>query len=359
MTGQAERTRDFFISYNHQDETWAKWIAQNLEKEGYSVYIQAWDFLPGGNFVVDMQNAAANSRRTLAILSPTYLASLYSTAEWAAAFVQDPTSEKRLLIPVRVQPCDLTGLHKAIVYIDLVGKSEPEAHSTLLQGIAGVQQRPTSPQVFPGTPAPIFPPAVSPAVPDTSPAQSGISDAVILKNPTRHEISEQFRKREGLIVVRGLNARGLKDRMAPIYSEMLPSETKLLYTDFDTYPDAQFNDVEAYFKALAADVASSLRIDFNLSKHWKRRLGPQSNMLNFVRDYMMTTTEGILLWRVHHVDRLVSADFSDDAFSFFRVLYNEGWERLIMVLCCYNDPNTFIKNAQMSPFNVGVRLEFA
>jgi|SRR5579871_294625 len=180
---------------------------------------------------------------------------------------------------------------------------------------------------------------------------------IVLKNPTRQEISEQFRKREGLVVVRGLSSKGLRDHMTPIYREVLPSETKFLYTDLEIYSDEQLSNAEGYFKALAADVAASLSIDFNLNEHWKRRLGPQQNMINFVHDFL-TATSSILLWRVHHVDRLVDTNFSDNAFSFFRVLYNEGWDRLIMVLCCYADPNTFIRNTRMSPFNVGVRLEF-
>lgn len=46
--------KDFFISYTGNDRPWAEWIAWVLEEAGYSVVIQAWDFRPGGNFVLDM-----------------------------------------------------------------------------------------------------------------------------------------------------------------------------------------------------------------------------------------------------------------------------------------------------------------
>ena len=49
--------KDFFISYNRNDKQWAEWVAWILEDEGYSVVIQAWDFRPGGNFVLDMHRA--------------------------------------------------------------------------------------------------------------------------------------------------------------------------------------------------------------------------------------------------------------------------------------------------------------
>ena len=44
--------KDFFISYNGADQRWAEWIAWQLEEANYSVILQAWDFLPGSNFVV-------------------------------------------------------------------------------------------------------------------------------------------------------------------------------------------------------------------------------------------------------------------------------------------------------------------
>jgi hypothetical protein len=130
--------KDFFISYNSADKDRAEWIAWQLEEAGYTAIIQAWDFGPGQNFVLAMQKAATEAKRTIAVLSPNYLNAKFTAPEWAAAFVQDPTGEQRLLIPVRVEPVELTGLLKPIVYIDLVGITEKsEARDILLKGISG------------------------------------------------------------------------------------------------------------------------------------------------------------------------------------------------------------------------------
>ncbi|MCI0494199.1 toll/interleukin-1 receptor domain-containing protein, partial [candidate division KSB1 bacterium] len=147
--------QDFFISYNSADEHWAEWIAWQLEEAGYSVIIQAWDFKAGENFVLEMQQAAAGCERTIAVLSTNYLNALYTQPEWAAAFAQDPTGEKRTLIPIRIQPCDLKGLQKAIIYIDLVGLKEEEAKNRLLSKIKTERAKPTIEPMFPGdrTPA--------------------------------------------------------------------------------------------------------------------------------------------------------------------------------------------------------------
>ena len=81
---------DFFVSYTSADKAWAEWIGYVLEEEGFTAVIQAWDFRPGSNFVLEMQRAATEADRTIMVLSPDYLKSQFASPEWAAAFAQDP-----------------------------------------------------------------------------------------------------------------------------------------------------------------------------------------------------------------------------------------------------------------------------
>jgi tetratricopeptide (TPR) repeat protein len=142
--------KDFFISYNNADKTWAEWTAWTLEEAGYSTILQAWDFRPGSNFVLEMQRAASEAERTIAILSPAYLNASYTQPELAAAYVQDPTGEKGTFIPVRVQIFDLKGLLPAIIHIDLVDLNETAAKEALLQGIKQERIKPLVEPAFPG-----------------------------------------------------------------------------------------------------------------------------------------------------------------------------------------------------------------
>lgn len=157
-----EPQKDFFISYNKADKAWAEWIAWQLEAEGFSVIIQAWDFLPGSNFVLDMHKAAEQARRTIAVLSQDYLDAVYTQPEWAAAFVQDPEGIKGTLIPVRVRDCKMKGLLKAIVYIDFIGLEERIARQALLTGVRYKRSKPLKPPSFPGTDKPKFPGTLDP-----------------------------------------------------------------------------------------------------------------------------------------------------------------------------------------------------
>jgi hypothetical protein len=150
--------KDFFVSYTSADRTWAEWIAWQLEGAGYSVVIQAWDFRPGENFVVEMQTAAAEAERTLLVLSDDYLKSAFGRSEWAAAFAQDPTGASRRVVPVRVRPCEPDGLLRAIIFVDLVGLSDEDARTRLLEGVEDDRAKPETAPVFPGGDGgPLFP----------------------------------------------------------------------------------------------------------------------------------------------------------------------------------------------------------
>jgi hypothetical protein len=162
---------DFFISYNSRDKHWAEWICWQLEDAGYSTVIQAWDFRPGANFVVEMQDALTKASRILAVLSPNYLESSFAFAEWAAAFAHDPRGTARKFVPVRVEGCQPEGLLGQVVYIDLVGRDENSAKKELLDGLKLSRARPSSP---PGFPAPDR--RVAPEFPIEKPAEGAAGD---------------------------------------------------------------------------------------------------------------------------------------------------------------------------------------
>ncbi len=165
-----DEPKDFFISYNKADREWAEWIAWQLEAEGYTTVLQAWDFLAGGNFVLDMDTAATKATRTIAVLSPDYLDSKFTRAEWAAAFRNDPIGEQGLLLPIRVRPCDVEGLLGQIVYIDLVGQDEAAARATLLHSVKHERRKPTSPPIFPFSKQPAPHSSKRPSFPGALPA---------------------------------------------------------------------------------------------------------------------------------------------------------------------------------------------
>lgn len=143
---------DFFITYNGKDENWATWIAATLEGKGYMTTLQAWDFRPGDDFMAAMDRALATCRHTLGVLSPNYLTSVFTRAEWTAAYRQSLLGKPRGFIPVRVAPCEVAPLLGPLSYIDLVGVEEPEALRRLLEGVAERVERVPGDPGYPGRP---------------------------------------------------------------------------------------------------------------------------------------------------------------------------------------------------------------
>jgi len=170
MAENAQRSQaDFFVSYSPADEGWASWIAWELEKAGYRTVLQAWDFVPGTNFIDFMDRGVTQARAVIAVLSRAYLKSRYGRLEWQSAIRADPDDPARKLITVKIDDSPVEGLLATITYVNLVGVTDPAtARGRLLgrvrQAVAG-RAKPAGPPGFPfpaavagggGEPGPLF-----------------------------------------------------------------------------------------------------------------------------------------------------------------------------------------------------------
>lgn len=151
------KRRNYFISYAAPDRKWAEWIGWVIEEANFTVLLQAWDLSPGHNFVMQMDSAAKSCDRMIPVMSRSYLASVYANPEWASLFAKDPAREirrdagsERLLIPVRVESCDLTGILRPVAWIDLVDCDETDAQNRLLDGLRQQRNKPPQAPRFPG-----------------------------------------------------------------------------------------------------------------------------------------------------------------------------------------------------------------
>lgn len=142
----------YFVSYNGADRNWAEWIGHIVEETGQSVTLQHWDFPPGSNFVLRMQQAAASADKTIIILSPDYLKSQFAAAEWAAAFQKDPEGLEKKLLPIMVRECQPPGLLASIIYADIHDLPEDQAISAVLGALNGLRAKPAERPSFPGGP---------------------------------------------------------------------------------------------------------------------------------------------------------------------------------------------------------------
>jgi hypothetical protein len=171
---------DFFVSYTEADVAWAEWVSWQLERAGYGVLVQKWDMVPGAHWMVTMQEGMTRARRTIAVVSAAYLASVYGQQEWQAAVQDDPHGFARKLLPVRVEDCPRPGPLGQIVSTDLFGMSEEAARQHLLDTITTAingRAKPGTSPTFPGQPwlSPAFPGHETPRAPQPPPPRHAVA----------------------------------------------------------------------------------------------------------------------------------------------------------------------------------------
>ncbi|GAA5077080.1 TIR domain-containing protein [Nocardia iowensis] len=213
MTEQGGRPRDFFISYSPADERWATWIAWQLESSGYRTLIQAWDFVPGTNFIDFMDRGVRDATVVLAVLSENYLQSHYGTMEWQAALRTDPGK----LLPIRVADCALEGLLATITYVDLLHvATDEEARRILLERVRHLLAGRAKPDS-----APRFPNGLA-AAPDryayeaeAGPVESPLSRRTPVAAPAFPGVARRDEHRSGVSVLHVAGPRFGRGLLAP------------------------------------------------------------------------------------------------------------------------------------------------
>jgi hypothetical protein len=111
--------------------------------------IQAWDFVPGANFITELHRGLLRCHRLIAILSARHLTFAFVTGEWTSAYADDPDGKRRKVLPIRIEDIEIAGLLKAIVYVDLVGKEEEAARHAILTAAEVHRRKPDNAPSFP------------------------------------------------------------------------------------------------------------------------------------------------------------------------------------------------------------------
>lgn len=167
----ADERREFFVSYTQADRAWAEWIAWQLEEKGYRVLIQAWDMVPGNDWTHVMHTGVQAASRTIAVLSAAYLESVYSTAEWEAAWRDDPLGKRRKLLVFRVDNCTPAGVLAGRVITDLTGLDESAARTEVIKAARSAISGRAKPATPPGFPLAARTVPAQPRFPGATPGQ--------------------------------------------------------------------------------------------------------------------------------------------------------------------------------------------
>jgi hypothetical protein len=97
---------DVFISYAPADRQWVfETLLPKLEQAGLRVIVDVRDFAPGRARLDNIAWAVEQSRHTIAVLTPDYIADEWRALENLAVRTADPAAWRRKLLPVRLKAC--------------------------------------------------------------------------------------------------------------------------------------------------------------------------------------------------------------------------------------------------------------
>jgi tetratricopeptide (TPR) repeat protein len=128
MYGQVDMTEtefkyDVFISYSGTDESWVvDSLLPALENAGLKVCIHFRDFEPGRPAIINMQDAAENSRHTILVMTPDWVSREWTLYEGILTRTNDPAGLQRRTIPLLLKKCDAPKFISMLTWVDLTRK---------------------------------------------------------------------------------------------------------------------------------------------------------------------------------------------------------------------------------------------
>lgn len=135
MTSADDFNYDVFISYRQQepDESWVrKVLVPGLEEKGLRVLIDYRDFRLGPPLVELMAQGVEQSRYTLAVLTPAYLASNFTNLENVLAEHLGLEKSQNRLVAIMREPCKPRLGMRARLWLDMTDDEELDANLTRL-----------------------------------------------------------------------------------------------------------------------------------------------------------------------------------------------------------------------------------
>ncbi|MGW6955976.1 tetratricopeptide repeat protein [Streptomyces chartreusis] len=121
-----------FVSYAHEDEPWAKTLAENLHRRGLDVWLDQWELVGGQLVALRLQEGLASADALVAVVSPHWKASGWCGEEFAAS-VTATVAGRQQVIPVLLGEVDVPPFIASRLYFDFRHIASPSQYEELVQ----------------------------------------------------------------------------------------------------------------------------------------------------------------------------------------------------------------------------------
>ncbi|MCX5557409.1 tetratricopeptide repeat protein [Streptomyces sp. NBC_00038] len=141
---------DAFVSYAHEDEPWAKALAENLERLGLHVWLDQWELVGGQPVASRLQDGLARSRTVVTVVSRHWTESGWCGEEFASAVANSVAGQQRV-IPVLWGEVEVPPFIASRLYFDFRQVASPSQYESLVRQLdRAVRGLPTAERPAPG-----------------------------------------------------------------------------------------------------------------------------------------------------------------------------------------------------------------
>ncbi len=135
ISNPAEAPPDIFLCYYHEDLAFVERVARALARSGFSVWYDVRGLTAGDSFPREIERALGVARRIGIVCTPISLERPWVRKEMDVGHYREGRGEADVLIPIRLQPCELPALLAPKQWCDFLSSFE-EGISDLVEALA-------------------------------------------------------------------------------------------------------------------------------------------------------------------------------------------------------------------------------
>lgn len=346
---------DVFISYSHRNKEWVRdWLLPQLKSTGLKVCIDHESFAPGAPLLTEMERAVLQSRKTIAILTPAYIAGGSGWTEFENILLQtlDPAAQRRRLIPLLLEQCELPIRLSYLISIDFIRSAGHDEGLDRLVSIIRQRLAASRKRVATATIALSFEAPTGTLAP---------SSPVYIERQYDQMLQQQVEREGSTTHIEGARQMGKSSLLQQVLAHASTRQYAVIDVDFQTFDEQHLDRLDTLLRYLADTIHARLKLAASPDETWQGPLGAKDKLTSYMNDYAL---QGALLPTVmvmDEVDRVFGRDYQNDFFGLLRSWHNQRasnplWRKLNLVLAYANDPREAIKDLHQSPFNVGTTI---
>jgi hypothetical protein len=126
-----------FISYSHENKSFADKLAAHLVKNNTHVWVDTWELKVGNSIINKIQEAITESSALLVVLSKSSVSSVWCNKELTAGLIRELEEKRVVVLPVLLEDCEIPLFLKDKMYADFRNDFKAGLKS-ILEAIAAV-----------------------------------------------------------------------------------------------------------------------------------------------------------------------------------------------------------------------------